>query len=994
MRKLVPSLLLFSAFCLFAVGRLASQQHPGESVRDLRVARGLQLTLWASEPDVINPTNMDIDERGRIWITEAVNYRRRLFKQPDYREEGDRITILEDTDGDGKADKFKIFVQDASLRSPLGIAVLGNKVLVSQSPDIIAYTKDEDDNVVKREVFLTGWRGEDHDHGVHAVVYGPDGYYYFNNGDRGLDVTDRSGRRIVSGPNEKYYAGTALRVRPDGTGLEVIGHNFRNPYELAIDSFGNIWQSDNDDDGNEWTRINYVMKGGNHGYWGPGGKRWQEDRGTHFHQEDPGVVPTLLRTGAGSPCGIVAYAGKLFPKRYWGKLLHVDNGPRVLRLYDVRPDGAGFKISMQTIVDGSDTWFRPSDLVVAHDGSVFIADWYDAVVGGHQMKDIERGRIYRLTPTGHKTRRTNIDLSTPQGRVEALSSPAQSVRYLAHVRYLAMGAAALPELTEILERDDPLPRARALWLLGAIGPRGLERVGAETRSADPKFRVLAVRILKQNHSDFVSVIRPLLHDPSPQVRREIAIGLRDVPAAQAHQPLVELARQFDGMDRWYLEALAIGARGKENLIYDDLREVFPGPWDSRLGKLLWVLRPSKAIDFLKTAAQDKSLSARDRIQALETLGVHPSPEVGHFLANLVVSSQPLEVRAKAAERLIKQLFSLWTELRKSAGIAPAIREALAIPATRMKALNLIGDLGDPQYSEDLFKLVDSSLLSLEVRAMAIEVAGKLKDSGNIPRFQNLLDTGPTEMKVAAVRALGSLEDAPSRKPLQELILSRAPNEVRSEAVRALGRSTAGLNLLLDLAKTNQLPSELRSSAIIAVNRSRRPEIQKRAKEILPMFTTRNRELMQRPRAFLLRVQGRVEEGREVFFGQGQCSSCHNVGGGPQKIGPDLGTIGDKLGKEGLFEAIVNPSGGIAPEYVTWIVKTRSAGKVRGMIVADTAEQVSIRDLSGNRRTFVKSDILERKRDPVSAMPNLIGVLTEQETADVIAYMESLKASFR
>ena len=165
-----------------------------------------------------------------------------------------------------------------------------------------------------REVFLTGWGGADHDHGVHAIVYGPDGNYYFNNGDRGLDVTDRGGQRVVSGPDEKYYGGSALRVRPDGTGLEVVAHNFRNPYELTIDSFGNIWQSDNDDDGNEWVRINYVMEGGNHGYWGPGGKRWREDRGSHFHQEDPGVVPTLLRTGAGSPSGITIYEGNLLPR--------------------------------------------------------------------------------------------------------------------------------------------------------------------------------------------------------------------------------------------------------------------------------------------------------------------------------------------------------------------------------------------------------------------------------------------------------------------------------------------------------------------------------------------------------------------------------------------------------------------------------------------------------------------------------------------------------
>ena len=81
----------------------------------------------------------------------------------------------------------------------------------------------------------------------------------------------------------------------------MLGQNFRNPYELALDSFGNIWQTDNDDDGNAWVRVNYVMQGGNFGYWGPGGRKWQEDKGSHFHSENPGVVPNIQRTGAGSP---------------------------------------------------------------------------------------------------------------------------------------------------------------------------------------------------------------------------------------------------------------------------------------------------------------------------------------------------------------------------------------------------------------------------------------------------------------------------------------------------------------------------------------------------------------------------------------------------------------------------------------------------------------------------------------------------------------------
>src|SRR5262249_41588547 len=150
--------------------------------------------------------------------------------------------------------------QRPELRAPLGIAVLGDRVIVSQSPDLIVYTKDARDRIVKREVLLTGWGGLDHDHGLHAVVFGPDGRYYFNAGNEGYDVTERSGRRVraakpagLHGPAETrepgdYLEGAVMSVNPDGTGLRVLAQNFRNPYEVALDAFGNLWQTDNDDD--------------------------------------------------------------------------------------------------------------------------------------------------------------------------------------------------------------------------------------------------------------------------------------------------------------------------------------------------------------------------------------------------------------------------------------------------------------------------------------------------------------------------------------------------------------------------------------------------------------------------------------------------------------------------------------------------------------------------------------------------------------------------
>ena len=291
------------------------------------VPDGLEVTLWAESPLFFKPTNIDVDQRGRIWVAEGVNYRtfrgkdvNQLEAVPFRHPDGDRIMILEDTDGDGVADSSKVFVQDKDLVAPLGVAVIGNRVFVSCSPHLIAYTIDETgDHPSKKEIFLTGFGGHDHDHGLHSVVAGPDGRLYFNAGNAGPHiVTDRDGRTIRAGsiytggtpynttntPNMRsddghvWTGGLALRIDPDGRHLTPLAHNFRNSYEVAVDSFGDLWQSDNDDEVRA-CRTSWLMEGGSMGFFSADGTRtWRADQRpgqtiqtAHWHQDDPGAIP-------------------------------------------------------------------------------------------------------------------------------------------------------------------------------------------------------------------------------------------------------------------------------------------------------------------------------------------------------------------------------------------------------------------------------------------------------------------------------------------------------------------------------------------------------------------------------------------------------------------------------------------------------------------------------------------------------------------------------
>ncbi len=261
------------------------------------------------------------------------------------------------------------------MESPLGIWVQGNQVIVSNSPNVYVFTDENgDDKADKKEILFTGISGEQHDHGMHTFVAGPDGKWYFNFGNEGKQLKDKDGNPVIDKVTGKaispanFKQGMVFRCDPGGKNVELLGQNFRNNYEVAVDSYGTLWQSDNDDDGNKGVRINYVMEYGNYGYTDEmTGAGWQANRTNmepeiplrHWHLNDPGVIPNLLQTGAGSPTGIIVYEGKLLPPAFQNQVIHCDAGPNVVRAYPVQNDGAGYKASILPVLEGArDQWFR------------------------------------------------------------------------------------------------------------------------------------------------------------------------------------------------------------------------------------------------------------------------------------------------------------------------------------------------------------------------------------------------------------------------------------------------------------------------------------------------------------------------------------------------------------------------------------------------------------------------------------------------------------
>ena len=682
----------------------------------------LEVTVWASSPFLHNPTNMDIDHVGRIWVAEGVNYRGRKGT----RAAGDRIVVLQDTNGDGKCDRSHTFVQEPGLIAPLGVAVIDNVVYVSQPPDLLAYTDVDrnlrfDPKIDIRKVILTGFNAINHDHGLHSLIAGPDGKFYFNNGNCGAVFTDKSGKTFYMGgtyggygPNwpadhlrntgrtsddgHVWTSGFAVRMDPDGSNVEIVSHGLRNSYEQTLTSFGDMFQNDNDDP--RACRTTFALEYGCAGYFTRDGKQrnkmvkrtGQNYARIHWRQDDPGTMDAGDVYGGGAPTGITFYENGALDRKWNGLLLSGEAALNTILGYQPRPKGSTFALERFDFIttnpdkefEGSDfggppkngpgispKHFRPSDVTVGPDGAIYFCDWFDPRIGASSHLDESfSGTIYRIAPSDFKPVIPTIDLASTEGQMKALRSPAIHTRYLGFRALKAQGAAAFPVVVALLKDENPWIAARAVWLLPYLGDQGVEACVSLLKHERSQQRVVAYRALRRSGHDMVPHARKMCTDPSPQVRREIALSLREYSAASITDIFVELAKRCDLSDKNSLEAIGLGAAKRESIIWKAIKEGLkpgkPSEWPDSFAQLTWRLWGAASIFDLKARALDLSLTLDQRQFAVESLGFIDDTRAANIMLDLASEGSP--VKGEATAWLLRNLAGEWSKYDLAIGL--------------------------------------------------------------------------------------------------------------------------------------------------------------------------------------------------------------------------------------------------------------------------------------------------------------------------------------
>ena len=971
-------------------GTLADDTPPTpakKAVGEFKMREGFSIDLMASEPGVRQPLFMSWDSRGRLWVSQYLQYQfpaglkiveydnhlRARFdavpKPPPHGTRGaDKITVYEDTNGDGFFDQSKDVISGLNVSTSV---VTGHGGIWIANPPYLLFYPDKDQNDVpdsNPEVRLSGFGLEDTHSVMNSLEWGPDGWLYGVNGSTSTGkVKCPATEKLIEWKGQMVW-----RYHPDTRHFEIYAEGGGNTFSLEIDSKGRVFSGTNNGNtrGMHYPQGSYGKKN-----WGKHGPLTNPYAFGHFehmsHQGD-------RRRFAQAFC---IYDGGLYHTAFKGKIIAPNSLHNVVWVSKINKDGSGFQtVDEANLVESEDRWFRPVFSGVGPDGCVYLADWYDTRLS--HVRPIDdwhkaSGRIYRIKPEGSAPAYRTGDLTKKKGS-ELLGLFEHPNRWVRRRAVLEIGwqnkRSLLPSLVKKVAANEGQASLESLWALSLLGGLEEKRALEWMDHSDPHIRRWVVRLLgdKRTVSDTLAKALQALAKREKDLEGliQLAASAKRFPSGQGLPILQTLAERSENssdkrlplMIWWGLESHCETGRA---ILRDWYRK--SDTWAQP------VFRETIAQRLMRRYAMaggEKNLNS-----CADLLGSAPDQTA----AKLLLTGLQLAFQGTSIPPLPKRLAKQMDGLAKKSGKNPLLMEV---------------QRGNDKAIKQAIAIVSNTSADPVERMELAEAFGSINRPAVVGALLKNLGGGQASaIKRVSLLSLASYDDP----RIPKTILSRygstlpAEHEVRSTADRVLaGRLDWARQFLEKVDLAHIKARDISHDVIQLLLQHKDPEINRKVARHWPDLTAKssdeNQKEMDRVKDLLTDKEkpGDPIKGKTIF--NTRCASCHKLFGEGGTLAPDL-TGYERNSLDFWLTGIIDPSLEIREGYVNYVAKTKDGRILVGVIIEQNPQAVTLRDAANQSVTLARSSIESLQASPVSLMPSgLLGGLSNTQLKNLFAYL--------
>jgi putative membrane-bound dehydrogenase-like protein len=983
---------------------------PQEQRAKFRLPSGFEIQLVAAEPTIQKPMNMAFDTRGRLWVTHSVEYPFAAGAEATPR---DGLTVLEDLGPDGLARKATRFAD--GLNIPIGVVPLpcadlagrGQEVIVWSIPHIWKLTDEDGDGRADRREVLYGPFAYDDTHGnQNSFRLAADGWVYANHGFR------NHSRVKLRGEGEEVLelkSGNGYRFRPDGSAIEQVTWGQVNPFGMDVDALGNRFNADCHS-----RPLTMLLRYGR--YPSPFGIRNTD------YDDGLGAAPETTVDGHGSTgiCAVAICDTPQMPPASQGSVFIGNVVTNVVHRDVIEWRGSSPWVAKpEEFLACDDWWFRPVDLSFGPDGCLYVADFYNCIVGHyevdlkHPRRDRERGRIWRIVWKDAGAAASLPDLSrfAAGDLADLLDAPSETLRRLAFDQLVARGRTD-PGIVEILR----VPAAgehrrarslRALGLLHALDDASIAAAAVDESRLVHVHLVKAVADLAERDPAHDRLLRTWLTDPDAFVRRAAAEALVGRPALDAVPDLLAALRAAAADDTQLIHAIrmAIAAplrsAAPEALATIPVTEADRGPLLDIVAGLPGAAVAVYGIALSRCGDPPPAILERicrnvarhgDAAQVEEATHVARSTCGDDVTTSAAVIQAMLDGCRESRQPLTEQtaladwahwLLDAVSAMPQAARSSDTVLRAAVSVVDRFAISGSIGlmtdVLCDTTRPVDLRRAAAAAALAIDRDPALAVLVDRLADHGEV-----------ADARVEFVRQLAGLDLPQARTAIAQALSTAPAAEQRSLALAALGDLTTA-EAVLGLVERGKVSARLLQDQQIArqLQAVGVPDAESRIRQLtngLPSADDRVRGLIERVGKQVAAGAGSATVGEALFTKN--CAACHRFSNAGGLVGPQLDGVGLR-GPERLLEDILDPNRNVDEAFRTTVATLTDGRVVSGLKVRDDGADVVFVDAGGREFRVRQSDIEETNVTPLSPMPaNMADQVGEDALPDLIAYLRA------